>query len=167
MFIKGMVVKQVKEMVVDPILNPTEPAKPVEAETPPAEATTRSEFDPDAFDQVPGGPASAYDPDSFDQVPVARRIVRPERHEADPAAARALITETWDIQLPFYPGEGTECGTDCRCTWLIEKRWSAENGCNAIFATWVATAEGAACADCRQRAAEWSDVFVRPAFDDE
>jgi hypothetical protein len=164
---KGIVTKTVKEMVFDPIMNPEAPAKPDAAESSQVESKTTSEFDPDAFDQVPGTGSSTYDPDSFDQVAPPRRHVAPSRHRADPAQSRDLIAETWDIQLPFYPGEGTSCGDACRCTWLVERHWSQENGCNAIFATWIATAEDAACPECQQRASEWNAVFIRPSFDDE
>lgn len=45
--------------------------------------------------------------------------------------------------LPFYPGEGTECLTNCRCSWQ-------DDGDGSF--TWVLSAKES-CATCQERAA--------------
>lgn len=164
---KGLITKAVKDMVVDPIMNPQSPkeAEIAAGATAPAAKPARSEFDPEAFDQATAA-GSTFDPDSFDSTPAGRsRAVNPAPHRADPVAARSLMNETWDIDLPFFPGEGTACGIDCECSWMIERHGSIETGGEAIFATWMVGVACSECQDCLDRAAEWTDVFVRPASD--
>ena len=63
----------------------------------------------------------------------------------------AVTAESLGIELPYYPGEGTACGSDCRCSWQIEVRWSSKHGANATFATWVTSDDSDVCLDCEQR----------------
>lgn len=166
---KGLITKTVKDMLIDPIMNPSHPATEEDNEvTAEASAELRrpSEHDPEVFDAPPRA-AVAFDPDSFDarRPPKTAAGTGASRLAANPAESRAQIAEEWDIDLPFYPGEGTACGDQCRCSWRIEKRWSADNGCQAIFATWVFAQSPDVCDDCVERSQQWQDVFVRPVFD--
>jgi hypothetical protein len=80
----------------------------------------------------------------------------------EPEVAPALTVADLGIQLPYEPGEGTECGADCRCTWKVDVRWSPEHNSNASFVTWVTAGDKDVCPDCAARAQEWQDVFIRP-----
>ncbi|HRA47849.1 MAG TPA: hypothetical protein PK819_07265 [Thermomicrobiales bacterium] len=64
------------------------------------------------------------------------------------------------IELPYYPGQGTACGSACRCSWEIDVRWSDRHGATAIFATWKTAGDGTACAECLARAQQWNDEFI-------
>jgi hypothetical protein len=66
-----------------------------------------------------------------------------------------------DIEFPYYPGEGTACGAECRCRWQVRVRWSDEYQSHATFATWQTASDGDVCPDCQRRAQEWQDVMVR------
>jgi hypothetical protein len=79
---------------------------------------------------------------------------------ASPEPEASASVET-DIVFPYYPGEGTSCGEECRCRWNVQVRWSDEHNSNATFATWVTAGDGDVCEDCQQRAREWQDEMVR------
>ena len=55
---------------------------------------------------------------------------------------RATFEKARSPGLPFYPGEGTECLTNCRCSWQ-------DNGDDTY--TWVLDAKES-CATCLERA---------------
>ncbi len=165
---KGLITKAVKDMVVDPIMNPKAPQ---EGESPAAEPPAdqaRSNFDPERFDQ-PHSAGGRFDPDSFDEQPRPQKSapVNPVSPGTalDPAEARDLMVSTWDIELPFFPGEGTQCGRTCDCTWAIERSFSADFGAECLFATWIPGNRCDSCPDCLERAADWAHTFVRPAAD--
>lgn len=77
---------------------------------------------------------------------------------SEPAEPKTVET---DIEFPYYPGDGTSCGTACRCRWQIEVRWSDEHNSRATFASWQTAEDGDVCPDCQQRAQDWQDVMVR------
>jgi hypothetical protein len=82
----------------------------------------------------------------------------PVEHIAETVAEPYVET---DIEFPYYPGDGTACGAECRCRWQVEVRWSDEYQSRATFATWRTSGDGAVCPDCQRRADEWQDVMVR------
>ena len=93
---------------------------------------------------------------------------QPAAPKPAPAGGHSAAQETdqpeqveTDIQFPYYPGEGTSCGAECRCRWQIEVRWSDEYNSKATFATWKTVDDANVCPDCQQRAQEWQDVMVR------
>jgi hypothetical protein len=51
---------------------------------------------------------------------------------------------------PGMPGEGTACGSNCRCFWRVEELADRFEG------TWVAHDDAGTCATCSSRASEWS-----------
>jgi hypothetical protein len=166
---KGLITKTVKDMVVDPIMNP-KTAPQDDSNTSAADDTSRrkSEFDPDSFDAMGGG--GSFDPDSFDEKPQLRRNLSSTNSSgshADPEEARRLIQEAWDVHLPFYPGDGASCGSSCECAWLLEEGFSREFGGQALLASWVVGGICSTCEDCLARASEWNQGFVRPVFEHE
>jgi hypothetical protein len=63
----------------------------------------------------------------------------------------------WDVSLPAYPGEGSECLTNCRCAWDLRE---TEQG---VEATWQLSA-AESCPTCISRGAQWNPLIVyRPA----
>ena len=61
------------------------------------------------------------------------------------------------VALPAYPGQGTDCGANCRCSWRIVEA-DDEYRC-----TWVRHATDS-CETCRSRAARWAPlVIARPS----
>ncbi|MDQ2683707.1 MAG: hypothetical protein M3Y37_09290 [Chloroflexota bacterium] len=162
---KGLIVKAVKDMVVDPIMNPNQPEE-AEAPGPAGQTSTRqSEFDPEQFDR-PSGDSTRFDPDSFDQHPAAAgqtTLASQVASASSPDEARALMEDAWGIDLPYFPGEGTSCGSTCDCLWVIDREYAPDAGCDGLFATWKIGARCAGCGDCGERANQWTHVFVRPA----
>jgi hypothetical protein len=92
--------------------------------------------------------------------PKPQPAAQPEHVEQVVEAAAEPDVET-DIEFPYYPGEGTACGAECRCRWRVEVRWSDEYQSRATFATWQTAGDGTVCPDCQRRAEEWQDVMVR------
>jgi hypothetical protein len=87
----------------------------------------------------------------------------PAAHAPEPAQPEVMephSVET-DIEFPYYPGEGTTCGTNCRCRWQVEVRWSDEQHSKATFATWKTAGDGDVCPECQERADAWQDVMIR------
>lgn len=64
----------------------------------------------------------------------------------------------YGLALPAYPGQGTECMANCRCTWAIRET-EAEYRC-----TWVRHASDS-CATCLQRAAAWAPLVIAKSSD--
>lgn len=93
-------------------------------------------------------------------APAARPITQSAAPTGASEVAEPETVET-DIEFPYYPGEGTSCGSGCRCRWQVEVRWSDEHKSRATFATWRTADDGDVCPDCQQRAQEWHDVMVR------
>src|SRR5687767_8132519 len=100
--------------------------------------------------------AGTHDAQPAAKAPVQPRAGQPVQSEPETPAS----VET-DIIFPYYPGEGTACGSECRCRWQIEVRWSDAHNSKATFATWATAGDDDVCADCQQRAQEWKDVMVR------
>ena len=55
-------------------------------------------------------------------------------HVEQVAEAIAEPEVATDIEFPYYPGEGTACGAECRCRWQVQVRWSDEYQSRATFA---------------------------------
>jgi hypothetical protein len=93
--------------------------------------------------------------------PKPAAAVAPVPKEPEPETDAGPAHVETDIQFPYYPGEGTACGSNCRCRWDVQVRWSAEHHSQATFATWVTADDESVCPDCRQRAHDWHAVMVR------
>jgi hypothetical protein len=80
---------------------------------------------------------------------------------ADEEIVEVRITpQDLGIELPYYPGEGTQCGAECRCSWEIDVHDSPQHGGMGIFATWLTTEDGEPCPDCQERAQAWQNEFI-------
>ncbi len=60
------------------------------------------------------------------------------------------------LSLPFYPTEGTECQSRCRCYWLVvendrEQHWRVR---------WVSREDQGVCPTCQLRASAYRDLTV-------
>lgn len=91
---------------------------------------------------------------TYDQVDVGDVVENEEIVEV------RITPEDLGIDLPYYPGQGTACGAECRCSWEIDVRESPKHGGMAIFATWLTADDGDVCADCQERARVWQDEFI-------
>src|SRR5687767_232013 len=80
-------------------------------------------------------------------APAARAEPPAETADPDPE----LTVADLGIDLPYEPGEGTECGDSCRCRWRVDVRWSPEHSCNASYVTWITASDKDVCPDCAQR----------------
>src|SRR5688572_1652632 len=90
--------------------------------------------------QEAAAPASAVT-----EQPVTQANVAAEQPVAQAEAVHRR-PET-DIEFPYYPGEGTECGATCRCRWDVQVRWRPADNSNATFASWVTAGDGNVCPD--------------------
>ena len=94
-----------------------------------------------------------------DQAAEDAHYDHPTNFETEATEEVAISPSDLGIDLPYYPGQGTSCGSSCRCSWEIDIRYSVEHGGNAIFATWRTKGDDA-CPDCQERAAIWNDEFI-------
>lgn len=62
------------------------------------------------------------------------------------------------VQLPAYPGQGSECQSSCKCHWQF-----AESD-DEIRATWKLSS-GESCRTCRRRASSWSPLVIAKSTD--
>lgn len=75
--------------------------------------------------------------------------------------ARSIQVPYWKgatrlLPLPAMPGEGTDCLTNCKCSWEV----SQLEGDNNYDAYWRRSVDDS-CATCRQRELSWSPVRIR------
>jgi len=59
------------------------------------------------------------------------------------------------LPLPAMPAQGTQCHTNCKCSWRIEKRGPDDWDCY-----WVRDADDS-CQTCVQREADWNPYRIR------
>ena len=77
--------------------------------------------------------------------------------------AGSIVTEYWEgkvgnLPLPAMPGQGTQCLSNCRCSWRIEPVDEA----NGDFDAYWELEEGADhCQTCDQRHDDWYPVQIR------
>lgn len=64
--------------------------------------------------------------------------------------------KTWGVPLPAYPTQGTQCMTNCGCSWDIQQR----EGDGNYDCTWI-RGKSDSCQTCVQRSIEWSPVTIR------
>lgn len=64
---------------------------------------------------------------------------------------------SWDLTLPAYPAVGTECRSNCRCSWSLEEDDSE------IRATWNVHDDGASCDTCISRGEQYNPFTVAKA----
>jgi hypothetical protein len=102
-----------------------------------------------AWDMAGTVPDETYDEDDVGEVIADDEIVEVQ-----------LTPQELGIELPYYPGEGTQCGSACRCSWEIDVRYSREHGGTGIFATWLTADDGDVCPDCQERAKIWQGEFI-------
>lgn len=69
--------------------------------------------------------------------------------------------DDWQIDLPYFPADGTLCLTNCRCSWNIET--VIEGDSEVTYATWQTEGDDDVCAVCEERGNEWQRVEIRRA----
>jgi hypothetical protein len=69
--------------------------------------------------------------------------------------------QVFKVELPGYPAEGVQCGSNCRCSWEITKTG------NQLDAYWIISS-AQSCPDCEARGHDWSPFVIElPAGEDD
>jgi hypothetical protein len=59
----------------------------------------------------------------------------------------------WEVELPFYPGDGTtQCGVNCKCSWHMSETKSETR------AYWRLDSTAETCSDCNQRSVGYNPL---------
>lgn len=69
-------------------------------------------------------------------------------------AHAAGVASSWGITLPAQPAVGTDCRSNCRCSWQIEEDASE------IRATWIVQDDGESCETCISRGEQYNPFTV-------
>lgn len=81
--------------------------------------------------------------------------------EAAVTSYEQAAADSWGIELPFYPADhGTECESNCRCSWEITTVTNPDTGQDETYATWNTMGDAKVCSGCRQRASEWQNQRI-------
>lgn len=68
---------------------------------------------------------------------------------------------TKGIDLPGYPGEDTECMSNCRCRWDVKTLDSNTGNYDAYWKLAGDTPDGRNCQTCLGRSRDWSPYIIR------
>ena len=101
--------------------------------------------------------------ENLDSAPAAQSSTEPVHIQHITQADEELVPITphaLGIDLPYYPGQGTACGSACRCRWQIDMQWSNKHAGNAVYATWQTSGDGTVCTDCQDRSRAWQHEFI-------
>jgi hypothetical protein len=66
--------------------------------------------------------------------------------------------KTWDLDLPAYPTEGSECMVNCKCYWEIDM---VDIEAGDFDCYWRMGGTERHCVTCPQRASDWSPYRIR------